>query len=265
MSRRTSSALAWLPGASNGISVTPNASANVFSNWTEVSSSLPSDIYVAFVMAIANNGGAGSAARVEIEVGVGTLGNEVAVARAVHQHLGSLQDGADSAIPLLLIKRIAAGSRVTVRMAWNVADTDPCFIALGYYLDPGGNTNVTTNTHVVTPSLTSGTNLGHTGAWTFGSWAEIIAAVSVNSYFTGFSADALFPLTDEEVEVQFGFGANPNETAFTTIAMNASTITPFYRPFRYPIWLPAGARLSVRSRASGSDTSWNCTVTTVPA
>jgi hypothetical protein len=262
VSRKTTSALSWLPSASTGISVTPNAAANTFSAWVEISSGLASDIYVSHISALPNNGStvSGFFWRSEYEIGVGSAGNEVAVTRAVAVYPSGTQYGAKSSIPVQIVKRIAAGARVTVRMRHSVADVDVYFVALGYYPTLGGNTNVVTGTHVVTPAGSNGVSVTHAASFVFGSWVTVIASVSGNNYLTGFTA---YDLSSTQAEIQFGLGSSPAD--FTTIPWNGNDGNQVcYYPFRYPIWLPNASQLSVRSRASGGDT-WDCSVLTVPA
>ena len=88
------------------------------------------------------------------------------------------------------------------------------------------------------------------GAWTWGVWAQIVAAagVTADQQITGFTIELpVFGIADAQGEVQVGSGAGGAEVALGTFPL----VMPSYT-LPKPIRVPAGTRLAARLRTSSA-------------
>ena len=261
MSKTTTSGLAWLPSAANGISLTPSATAWANGSWVELTSSAPSTLYSAFIVVMPNNGAIVPAVSYEIDLGVGVSGHEVIVGTFRARAHGDLW-GPTSTVPFGLIhNRIATGTRVAMRIRHGAtSDTDVYRVALGYFAALGGATGYASSIQTVAPFAgTFNTITAHASTpWVFGAWVEVLAAVHVpyNSLIMGMIATNI----TAPHEIQIGAGAASSESDLITVPYG-TTIGGGdgfnYLRFPRPICINAGTRISMRTRSGTNNISFN--------
>jgi hypothetical protein len=250
VSRTTTSRLNWLPSAANGISLVASSTAWTYGSWVELTSSAPSNLYAAYLAVLPNDGATLTDVSVQIQIGVGSAGNEVVVA-TVRVRFFSSEWGPASTIPLgLVYDRIASGARVALRVLHGAsADTDPYRVALGYHSALGGITNVTSYEQTATPLGSATVSVAGTTAWANGAWSTLVAAstISYPVFILGIVAADL----TINAEIDLGTGSTPTVVATVPWWFN-SPGTGFVK-LPNPIRVAAGTAISMRQRANTSD------------
>ena len=256
------------PPAANGIAVTPSGTAFTDSAWFEIDASTSAAWALA---AIAFNPGLNQPFTFVFEVGVGAAGSEVTVATISGRLLAEATCQNHRLAWMVPIGgRIAASSRVAVRMRKTGTDTTNWTVALEYFEEPmAGNAvvspvvpnvypDLTTSqgTSNITPSATSGSY----SAWSIQANASPLAtdivisgAVAVTASNTG----------DMHYELSVGDGADGQQTIYK-IRGNAKDVSTLgqggpYHQICYPA-LPiirAGNSIGGRLRKVNTDvTTW---------
>jgi hypothetical protein len=242
------------PAGANGVNVGHNTTAWANSSWVTLEASTDADWVLTGAEVI--DGGIDFLQEEEfsVDIGVGTVGNEVVIATfkgAWANSFLSVPSGLALELPIP-IDAIPSGSRVSARVRKSLANGFDFYVGISYYKKPlVGLITTTANALKATsdasnmPSLTSALP-----AWTNpASFTELLASaaadiVIVGGVFTGGQAGA-------SLEFDIAVGAASSETVIATIPVYVRVGEPSWLPFRIPIdGVLAGQRVSGRLRSS---------------
>lgn len=251
MSKTTTSPMLWIPSAADGIQLTPSASAWTNAAYTELTSSAPTDMYLAYIAVLPNNGSTVAEMSAEIDIAIGASGSEVVMITHRFRIMAD-QWGPMSTVPLgLIYNKIAAGTRVAMRVRHGATgNTNVYRVALGYFTTLGGATGASAFSPSVTPNGASPASLAAgTPAWTFGSWVDVIpaASVTVPLLITG----VVFSQTTAVHEIQIGLGAAGSEVSKMTLPYGTTVGggSGFnYARLHRPLFVPVNTRVAARAR-----------------
>lgn len=271
---KTVDVLKCFPSAANGTSVTTPGVAGTFSAWVQMSAAFAVTARLGNIIAFPPTSLVAFTS-FEVEIGVGSAGNEVTVG-AIRGMYGitnsgggvTAGDGGDFINFGAMADIINAGQRVCARVRVNSTNTGTWRISFQYWERP-----LTTGTQMPvaaigpqfyptgTSSLTTAVSSG-AGAWGNGSWTAIIASTD-----TALCISHILAYGPQFVdwEIDIGTGSAGNETVRWTVKSRASWFaaqnawqggpwTFMLRPMFGPI--SPGTRISVRLRSSGGTATW---------
>jgi hypothetical protein len=246
----TTTALKVAPSAAAGVTVTPSGTAWANSAWVQVIASTPAPIVVAGLVV-----GGGPTAEFEFDIGKGAAGSETVVATIS----GNTKSGASSPrwLPLPIpVDNIAAGQRVAVRVRQSGTTATNYTVKLVYYEKPiSGSVATTPNPSLVAPSAAAGVSVTPSGtAWANSGWVQVIASTADAIVLGGITVN---PAAAVEYEIDVGVGAAGSEVVVTTIRGRSTTAGAPQTIILQPLLdnIPAGSRVSVRLRKSGTNTT----------
>jgi hypothetical protein len=253
----TTKPLHWIPPAADGVSVTPNASAWVNSAWVQISASTPGIWTLQTVTAFSDSGP--SPVHFEIDIGTGASGSEVVVGTLPGCKESTTWNLESYFLSFGIPISIEAGLRVAVRLRKQGTDTTAWTIALGYYEDDVGTSNITTLPQLCVPSAADPINVASGGAsWSVGSWVELSPSLDAGSMIVGVSMQRPDMVSNDDLILEIGVGAVSSETVLTRIATTEFSnafhgVTRFVVPHRLATTTRVSARLS-QSYSSGART-----------
>lgn len=253
---KVSSILKCLPSAADGISVTTPAVSFGWSPWVEMTPAAPANMRLCGINALPGTRAFGNP--YEVEIGVGSPGNEVTVAADrgySGNQAGSICDWIDYLPMSVPADVISAGQRISCRIRQNIASISTWKVSLNYWERPvTGTMGVTT---VGSTNVPSGTFLVVTAGagYSYGPTVEITGATDAAWLIGKIMSIAN---NHQSWELQFGIGPAGSEDwkwAFLSVShwfnfSNAWQGGPWNAILRPPIGpIPAGVRLAVRARS----------------
>lgn len=106
----------FTPGSSRGVAIDPGGSAHTKGSWVQMSASCPADVSAIFGVAGFNGDNSrAAAARMMLDIGIGSAGNEFVLVPNLYFGWGSTWDGANDVILQPIAASIPLGSRVAAR------------------------------------------------------------------------------------------------------------------------------------------------------
>jgi hypothetical protein len=249
------------PSADAGVSVTPSGTAWANSSWVQVIASTGDAIVLGGITI-----NPAAAAEYEVDVGVGVAGSEVVVTTIRGR---SATTGAPQTIILNpLLDNIPASSRVSVRLRKAGTNTTAWTVKLIYYNKTGLGTGVGANALTTkplkwSPTAAAGASVTISGtAWTNSSWVQLIASAPAN---LAIAAVEFVPASAVDFEIEFGIGAAGSEIPIGLVRgrVLSTTLGNIFTVNIAPLInsVPAGSRLAVRIRTSGTTTTaWTVSV-----
>jgi hypothetical protein len=249
-----------MPSAADTSAVTTHG-AWTWSDWVELEASMNADSVLTGILAWTNMAGTANLnTPIDVQIGVGTAGNETEISTFRTHHARGVNDPSaqgDVFIPSVVgIDALSSGDRVSYRMQWG-STVDPVTLrGKATYIEkpltgalftttdpmqclPFGTTNYT---------LTTGTT-----SYVFTSWDEIRAASGPSMYITYAVVHQITNLT--LMEIEFGIGSASSETTiyrWVDIGGIKGNQSGAGRPFYNPIYVPANARLAWRIRCNAN-------------
>ena len=247
------------PSAAAGTSITPSSTAWANSGWTQVIASTADAIVLGGITI-----NPAAAVEYEIDVGVGASGSETVVTTIRGR---STTTGAPQTIILSpLLDNIPAGSRVAVRIRANTTTTTAWTVKLIYYnktnLGVGANA-LTTKPLKWSPTAAAGASVTISGtAWANSNWVQLIDSAPAN---LAIAAVEFVPAAAVDFEIEFGIGAAGSEIPIGLVCgrVLSTTLGNIFTVNVAPLInsVPAGSRLAVRIRTSGTTTTaWTVSV-----
>jgi hypothetical protein len=243
------------PSAAAGVSVTPSGTAWANSAWVEVIASTGDAIVLGGITI-----NPAVAVEYEIDVGVGAAGSEVVVTTIRGR---SATAGAPQTIILQpLLDNIPSGSRVSVRLRKAGTSTTAWTVKLIYYnktnLGVGADT-LTTKPLKWSPTAAAGASVTISATpWANSNWVQLIASAPAN---LAIAAVEFVPAAAVDFEIEFGIGAVGSEIPIGLVRgrVLSTTLGNIFTVNIAPLInsVPAGSRLAVRIRTSGTvTTAW---------
>jgi len=247
------------PSAAAGTSITPSGTSWANSGWTQVIASTADAIVLGGITI-----NPAAAVEYEIDVGVGASGSETVVTTIRGR---STTTGAPQTIILQpLLDNIPSGSRVSVRLRKASTSTTAWTVKLIYYnktnLGVGANA-LTTKPLKWAPTAAAGASVTISGtAWANSSWVQLIASAPAN---LAIAAVEFVPAAAVDFEIEFGIGAAGSEIPIGLVRgrVLSTTLGNIFTVNIAPLInsVPAGSRLAVRIRTSGTTTTaWTVSV-----
>jgi hypothetical protein len=247
------------PSAAAGVSITPSGTAWANSGWAQVIASTGDAIVLGGITV-----NPAVAVEYEIDVGVGAAGSEAVVTTIRGR---SVTAGAPQTIILNpLLDNIPSGSRVSVRLRKAGTNTTAWTVKLIYYnktnLGVGANA-LTTKPLKWSPTSAAGASVTLSGtAWANSNWVQLIASAPAN---LAIAAVQFVPADAVDFEIEFGIGAAGSEVPIGLVRgrVLSTTLGNIFTVNIAPLInsVPAGSRLAVRIRTSGTvTTAWTVSV-----
>jgi hypothetical protein len=241
------------PSAAAGTSITPSGTAWANSGWTQVIASTGDAIVLGGITV-----NPAVAVEYEIDVGVGAAGSEVVVTTIRGR---SVTAGAPHTIILNpLLDNIPSDSRVSVRLRKDGTNTTAWTVKLIYYnktnLGVGANA-LTTKPLKWSPTGQAGASVPINGTpWANSNWVQLIASAPAN---LAIAAVEFVPAAAVDFEIEFGIGAAGSEIPIGLVRgrVLSTTLGNIFTVNIAPLInsVPAGSRLAVRIRTSGTTTT----------
>ena len=247
------------PSAAAGVSVTPSGTAWANSAWTQIIASTEDAIALGGITI-----NPAVAAEYEIDVGTGAPGSEITVTtiRGRSATAGSPQ----TIILKPLLDNIASGERVSVRLRKAGTNTTAWTVKLIYY----NKTSIGVDLETLTtkplkwaPTAAAGASVAISGtAWANSNWVQLIASTASA---LSLAAVEFVPAAAVDFEIEFGIGAAGSEVPIGVVrgGVLSTTLGNIFTMNIAPLInsVPAGSRLAVRIRTSGTTTTaWNISV-----
>jgi hypothetical protein len=238
----------WTP-ADSSLDVTSGGSAWADGAWVEVLASTPANMHMAAVSYTY----AGTSASVEVELGTGTAGNEVAVG-CLRDYFVSTANNSLSMAWYPVPWAIGAGVRLAVRIRGTQTSTH-FYVRFLYYTSLDATLKTTTSPFALPSAATLSITPSGT-AWTSTAWAELTSGLGYDCAI----AAAVFPGYVGAVcdlELDLGTGADGAETVITTFRSAAVSGANTGRLVTLPAFyqVAAGTRIAARLRTSGTNTT----------
>jgi hypothetical protein len=249
------------PSAAAGTSITPSGTSWANSGWTQVIASTADAIVLGGITI-----NPAVAVEYEIDVGVGASGSETVVTTIRGR---STTTGAPQTIILSpLLDNIPSGSRVSVRLRKSGTNTTAWTVKLIYYNKTGLGTGVDANALTTkplkwSPTAAAGASVTINGtAWANSNWVQLIASAPTN---LAIAAVEFVPAAAVDFEIEFGIGAAGSEVPIGLVRgrVLSTTLGNIFTVNIAPLInsVPAGSRLVVRIRTSGTTTTaWTVSV-----
>ncbi len=258
MTEWTTSPQLALPSAGDGISVTPNASSDAFSNWIEMSASLSSDVIVTGLVAKWTAGCSILGERFISELGVGAASSEATVVTAIKE----CGTDADNAYILLAVPlKLSSGSRLAVRFRKNNTNTTIWRFAITYIALPFVGSISYTSTTSASGVFGSGSVTPSGSSWGNSNWAEMTTAANNStatvygaSYSINYNGGATCATAEGEVEIGTGGSGSEAAVSFWHFGQNGNLMSSSHY-FRPVLSIAASTRVAVRLRKSGTSTA----------
>lgn len=243
--------------------VLPSA-AWTFSAWSELIASTAAELHLAMVTIVTDWFQVTLDRRFEVEIGVGTAGNETAVATVRNSKesndfslafiIGGLR-----VCPVYPLRTIPAGSRVSVRIRKTGAGT-PTWTAIASLYSGTLGDLATTGQSLFAPESAAFLSLGGSQNWGATPWTEFIASTAAPIAIIGmFGGTSTAAGDSHDTEVDVGYGPDDSNitivTRFRLYPVINSISGPVYFPTDLPVAspeIPAGSRVWVRARFGGS-------------
>ncbi len=274
------------PNNANGASAVAGAS-YAWSAWTQLTASLADHLILTGLSTfiLINATATPISGIIEFEVGVGAAGSEQPIARAAtaigYSASGTLDTKNVMKGEILDVQptRIAAGARVAVRATSNFATAATFITAAKLYgyaagtfdpIDPIGDPDLYLQArHVpggaaVVPSLANATVTTGASLWTFGSWAQIVAAAAAPLLVTGVATGGTSIGGGFDLEIGTGSAGNEVSRALVPICGRDLTPGPGYGLFRLarPLFVKDGERIAARARGRPASTGFDLVLQT---
>jgi hypothetical protein len=240
------------PADATGVTLVGPGSAWTNTSWVELIASTATAITLAGI----NLRFGTTVVEVEVDIGVGSVGNEVVVGtlRLANRIGATIQ-------PVLLpfpfpITGIGAGQRVSCRMRVNSTTTTNFRVTLSYFAVANlAAVTTTSQPSKVYPPAANGISLINAVDWTYTAWTTLVATTAAAIVIPALIISP--PLSNFDWEVELGIGLPGSEQVLTTArghAKSASNVVGPANHFLIPALdaVPAGSRLAVRMRKSGS-------------
>lgn len=250
MSVLTTKVLKQTPTSSVGLNPS-TPSTWTYGSWVEAIASAAAGTVIAGIWFRSDTG----RTEIELEIGVGTAGNEVGIGRFRLSMPGNQTGHRPLFLPVPL-GGISTGDRVAIRVRDNgISGASASLVSL-YYFEAFDGPSLTELTN--TAAGTDGTSLTPNGtAWANSSWVELTSGFAETVSLYGITLTQ--PIEDDGLmyEVDIGIGAAGAETV---IATTPGSHTALPGPFKH-FWLPkvyvlsASTRVAVRLRKSSTDTT----------
>lgn len=248
----TTTTLQVAPYGSGMIAVTNGGSTWTFGDWVEFIASAAAPTCIAGLSL--DNNGIDAQWQAEVDVGVGTAGNEVSI--GIIRIFGP-NSGSDNAGEFWLptpISGIETGSRVALRYRAKTPNARAQNFGLYFYENFDSSNQTSTaitctplgaDAVLVTPNATG---------WAWSAWVELHAGIGHQVGLIGLAQS--MPAADVDIEYQLGSGAAASETPFallrtSTVLANVGSLGYVMLPALMP--LAANTRVSVRLRKTGTD------------
>lgn len=239
----------------NGVQLAAAASWGNSGSWVQAIASAADDLALIGLTVMAD----ASDQDLEIDIGVGSAGNERSIA-TVRWYLSNPSNGGPGHFELpIAVSGIASGDRVAVKARSQGGGNYQVWL---HYVEDPDSENVTTAHLKSAPAAANMVSVTPSGtSWANSSWVELIDNLEEPSAVVGFTFAP--PVNDHNLdfEVDVGVGAASSEVAVTTMqatAFHTASGTGNYRshivlPFVYLV--NVGNRISVRMRKSGTTTN----------
>ncbi len=243
-----------LPAGADPVTVTPSGTADTYGSWVEITSSAPSDLFIAGI--VFRDPTAGNITTyVDVQIGKGAAGSETVVATfGVYTRelfaiiptprLGQVLAGAP-------ISGISSGDRIAARCRLKSTSVTTFQVAVLTLPNPiTGTLETTANPLKVVPD---GSSLSYTCSatpWADSAWQQITASTAaawIVNHLTCHSDAA------GEVEIQLGTGASGSETPVYTLRTRIDSLYDYPSLENLPILfdnIASGARVAFRCRSS---------------
>jgi hypothetical protein len=258
----TAQPMSWLPNPSQApfleqvtppggpANFTSDGSAPNFSSWVQFIASTSEDIAIAALVSTSDNTG-----NCLIQIGTGSMGNEVVIANVVAGYGVVASGGAGGRFNMNLPYPIVVptGTRVSVRMAMEqTVGVFSHYLSLGYIALGGDDPDFESwTTDLVQDWYLSVTAVSGTNAWEDGAWIAVDTDVATDRVLTAFSPPGVVGC---EYEIDLGIGDEDEEVVLTTLRGSnidsSSGCSLIYEVLPIPTTVPAGSRLSIRGRCS---------------
>lgn len=271
------SGLSVYPPAANGVNLTPSGTSFANSAWFEIHAGIPADWAVVGICFQTDmpNGGSGAAndrGYFNLQLGTGGAGAETGIATIDGDFISEITCPWQ-VLYLSVPKRVASGSRLSVRLAKFGVYTQTWRIALLYYTEPlVGSATIP----ILTGSVTriSSTISLPAGDWAWSSWTQLTAATASDLLLSQISVACDYQ-TARQFEAQIGIGAAAAEVAVASVrgfkGSNGFSLSFLAGGLReFPVWplrlIPSGSRVSCRIRKSVTGTaSWTGIAALIPS
>lgn len=273
------SGLSVHPPAANGVNLTPSGTSMNPSAWVELHASVPANWAVVAVCFQTDmpNGGVGAAndrAYIQIQLGTGGAGSESVIWTSDAEWISQLTCPWQ-VIYLAVPKRVASGSRLSVRLTKFGVYTQTWRMSIMYYTEPlSGSATLP----IATGSPTRVSNLVTipVGDWAWSSWIECTPA-TVADLLLAYVTVATEYQTARQIEAQIGIGGAGSEVAIASVrtfkGSNGFSLSFLAGGLRtMPVWplrfVPSGSRISSRIRkstAGSSSIQWTVLPAFIPA
>jgi hypothetical protein len=226
-----------------------------FGSWQEIVASTAAETWIAgiSISTFPNT----SNTRLVLQYGTGAAASEVAINDG--HFIAALSGDSTYYRPQFLevpIGPIPAGTRIAIRVATNSSFSAGDLKCTLLYYENFDSSHFHASFQNYAPTGTTGAAVTPSGtAFAASAWAELVSALAEDSVVLGISVDATS--ADVETIYELGTGASSAETAFTTLrfsnAGTAAHVGDIDLPA--PYFLPAGTRISVRLKKTGTNTT----------
>lgn len=256
MSRLTTSLASSAPSGSSGLTLTTGVGAWTWGSWVEFIASAATDINITELSEHSSPGAV--SAQVDIQVGVGTAGNEVPIGY-FHYHMRNT--GADGNIFRIVqlpcaLPTISAGSRVALRIRQRDALSQSGDYSFTYFSDLDSD-NIHTGSPGALPDGADAVSVTPNATpWDWSDWVEVAVLADSGDVF-GVAWDVASGPAQDDIEFEVGTGAAGSEvpkTRFRTskLTNNTGRIHRVIRSAVCPLG-DAGTRVAVRMRKADTD------------
>lgn len=256
------------PFGANGVTVTPSSTAWAPSAWVEITPTTATPWVLVGVNLVPPSL---SAVDAEIDVGIGSAGSEVPIATysARTGSAGCTLFGHTDHWSSILIDRIPALARVTVRLRKSGTSTTAWGIKVAYYAGPvTGSYNLTTHQSPFRIPTAAAAVTVTTPASAWGNSAYGVLHAALPSAVVVLGANIELSGNGPRFEVDLATGTASAESVFATLWEVSGNVSQglCWFPLHTPLGpLPAGARLACRARSSsGSAVSITVSVLVLP-
>ncbi len=224
--------------------------------WVEFIASTATEITIAGLCLDADEATVGTGIKIAFQYGIGASGSEVALNdwQFSDENNGQAGPGYQHLLELP-IGPVPSGSRVCVRIKANkIIGASVCLASLIYYDDTFDSTHRTLAQETFAPANSGGVSITPSStAYAASSWVELVSSMPQAGMLIGLS---VLPLTGTENIWEIGFGAAGSEVVKTAIrgcVTGSAVVSNLDLPAPYPV--PAGTRVAVRLKKSGTSTS----------
>ena len=227
MSVLTSNPLLVAPSAAVPISITTTGTAWTNSSWVEFIASTPGVCAIAALQ----QGDQNAAGLFEVEFGVGTAGNEVAVGVWCFfvGNTGAFPASQHIQMPYPL-GGIGSGVRVAVRVRNSTNSSQTLLLKLGYYNALSSDQQTTaTQVYSRVPAAANGASLAaNTSAWANSSYFELTSGIAGSTGWFGLLTNYAIgsSVASAAIEFDLATGGAGSETVITTIRTAIGSASP---------------------------------------